>query len=66
MIRAKPETIPFKIGDIVALTQELGFLYEVKDVFKQAFGILLVLEGQDGKEVWDWSTYYVKVGEKDG
>lgn len=62
MIKAKPEIVPFKVGDTVALIQDLSDTYTVADVRSDAFGHLLKLIDRCGREIWDWSTYYITVG----
>lgn len=62
MIKAKPEIIPFKKGDVVALPEALDEPFEVLDVQGTPFGHILSLMAQDSKVFEDWSTYYIPIG----
>ncbi|NJL70260.1 MAG: hypothetical protein HC888_01005 [Candidatus Competibacteraceae bacterium] len=62
MIKAKPEIVPFKVGDIVALPEALYEPFEVLAVDTNAFGTLLTLMAQDSKVFEDWSSYYFAIG----
>lgn len=65
MIRAKPEIVPFKAGDTVALIHDTADIYTIISVepnHQSVFGYLLKLEDAQHKVIWDWSTYYIPVG----
>ncbi len=62
MIKANPEIVPFKVGDTVALIQDMSDIYTVLYVEPTPFGHLLKLEDAQHKVIWDWSTYYITTG----